>query len=101
PGKAKPPALEEFAALEERYAFLSTQLDDGQKARGELEGVIDDGDERIEQIFSEAWTDVEREFRDVFAALFPGGEGRLVLTEPEDMLATGVVAEARPPGEKV
>ena len=100
-GKVNPLALEEFAALEERYAFLSTQLDDVQKARGDLEGVIDDVDERIEQIFTEAWTDVEREFRDVFAVLFPGGEGRLVLTEPEDMLATGIEVEARPPGKKV
>ena len=80
---------------------MSTQLDDVQKARGDLEGVIDDVDERIEQIFTEAWTDVEREFRDVFAVLFPGGEGRLVLTEPEDMLATGIEVEARPPGKKV
>ena len=100
-GKVNPLALEEFAALEERYAFLSTQLDDVKKARSDLEGVIDDVDQRIEQIFTEAWIDVEREFRGVFATLFPGGEGRLVLTEPEDMLATGIEVEARPPGKKV
>ena len=100
-GKVNPLALEEFAALEERYAFLSTQLDDVKKARSDLEGVIDDVDERIEQIFTEAWIDVEREFRDVFSVLFPGGEGRLILTEPEDMLATGIEVEARPPGKKI
>ncbi|NLD86113.1 MAG: chromosome segregation protein SMC [Actinomycetales bacterium] len=100
-GKVNPLALEEFAALEERYAFLSTQLDDVKKARSDLEGVIDDVDQRIEQIFTEAWIDVEREFRGVFSTLFPGGEGRLVLTEPEDMLATGIEVEARPPGKKV
>ncbi|MBB1012768.1 AAA family ATPase, partial [Dietzia kunjamensis] len=100
-GKVNPLALEEFAALEERYAFLSTQLDDVKKARSDLEGVIDDVDERIEQIFTEAWVDVEREFRGVFATLFPGGEGRLILTEPEDMLTTGIEVEARPPGKKV
>ncbi|WP_061227768.1 chromosome segregation protein SMC [Dietzia cinnamea] len=100
-GKVNPLALEEFAALEERYAFLSTQLDDVKKARADLEGVIDDVDDRIEQIFTEAWIDVEREFRDVFSVLFPGGEGRLVLTEPDDMLATGIEVEARPPGKKV
>ncbi|EYT63261.1 chromosome segregation protein SMC [Dietzia sp. UCD-THP] len=100
-GKVNPLALEEFAALEERYAFLSTQLDDVKKARADLEGVIDDVDERIEQIFTEAWVDVEREFRDVFSVLFPGGEGRLVLTDPTDMLATGIEVEARPPGKKV
>ncbi|WP_216693212.1 chromosome segregation protein SMC [Dietzia psychralcaliphila] len=100
-GKVNPLALEEFAALEERYAFLSTQLDDVKKARADLEGVIDDVDERIEQIFTEAWVDVEREFRDVFSVLFPGGEGRLTLTDPTDMLATGIEVEARPPGKKV
>ena len=100
-GKVNPLALEEFAALEERYAFLSTQLDDVKKARSDLEGVIDDVDERIEQIFTEAWVDVEREFRGVFSVLFPGGEGRLVLTDPTDMLATGIEVEARPPGKKV
>ncbi|WP_010541538.1 chromosome segregation protein SMC [Dietzia alimentaria] len=100
-GKVNPLALEEFAALEERYAFLSTQLDDVKKARADLEGVIDDVDERIEQIFTEAWVDVEREFRGVFSVLFPGGEGRLVLTDPSDMLATGIEVEARPPGKKV
>ncbi|MCT2274392.1 chromosome segregation protein SMC [Dietzia cinnamea] len=100
-GKVNPLALEEFAALEERYAFLSAQLDDVKKARADLEGVIDDVDDRIEQIFTEAWIDVEREFRDVFSVLFPGGEGRLVLTEPDDMLATGIEVEARPPGKKV
>jgi len=71
------------------------------KARSDLEGVIDDVDERIEQIFTEAWVDVEREFRGVFSTLFPGGEGRLILTEPEDMLTTGIEVEARPPGKKV
>ena len=100
-GKVNPLALEEFAALEERYAFLSTQLDDVKKARADLEGVIDDVDQRIEQIFTEAWVDVEREFREVFSVLFPGGEGRLVLTEPDDMLSTGIEVEARPPGKKV
>ena len=63
--------------------------------------MIDDVDQRIEQIFTEAWVDVEREFREVFSVLFPGGEGRLVLTEPEDMLTTGIEVEARPPGKKV
>src|SRR5699024_11863765 len=84
-----------------RYACWSTHPDAGQRARGDREGVIVDVDERSEQSFTEAWTDVEREFRDVFAVLFPGGEGRLVLTEPEDMLATGIEVEARPPGKKV
>jgi chromosome segregation protein len=100
-GRVNPLALEEFAALEERYNFLSTQLEDVKAARKDLIDVISDVDARILQVFTEAYADVEREFSQVFAALFPGGEGRLLLTDPNDMLATGVEVEARPPGKKV
>jgi len=100
-GRVNPLALEEFAALEERYNFLSTQLEDVKAARKDLLDVIAGVDERILQVFTEAYADVEREFTDVFAALFPGGEGRLLLTDPNDMLTTGVEVEARPPGKKV
>jgi len=100
-GRVNPLALEEFAALEERYNFLSTQLEDVKGARKDLLDVIGDVDARILQVFTEAYADVEREFSQVFATLFPGGEGRLVLTDPSDMLTTGVEVEARPPGKKV
>jgi chromosome segregation protein len=100
-GRVNPLALEEFAALEERYNFLSTQLEDVKGARTDLLGVVADVDARILQVFSEAFNDVEREFRTVFTSLFPGGEGRLRLTHPDDMLTTGIEVEARPPGKKV
>jgi chromosome segregation protein len=100
-GRINPLALEEFAALEERYNFLSTQLEDVKAARKDLLNVIADVDARILQVFSDAYADVEREFRDVFAALFPGGEGRLRLTDPDDMLTTGVEVDARPPGKRI
>ncbi|MGV9478118.1 chromosome segregation protein SMC [Gordonia aichiensis] len=100
-GKVNPLALEEFAALEERYSFLSAQLEDVKAARKDLLDVVEDVDARILQVFTEAYADVEREFSQVFSTLFPGGEGRLVLTEPGDMLTTGVEVEARPPGKKV
>ncbi len=100
-GRVNPLALEEFAALEERYNFLSTQLEDVKAARKDLLDVIADVDSRILQVFTEAYADVEREFSQVFAALFPGGEGRLLLTDPANMLTTGVEVEARPPGKKV
>jgi len=100
-GRVNPLALEEFAALEERYNFLSTQLEDVKAARKDLLGVVADVDARILQVFADAFTDVEREFRDVFTALFPGGEGRLRLTDPDDMLTTGIEVEARPPGKKI
>ena len=100
-GRVNPLALEEFAALEERYNFLSTQLEDVKAARRDLLGVVAEVDARIVSVFSEAYTDVEREFRAVFETLFPGGEGRLLLTDPDDMLTTGIEVEARPPGKKI
>lgn len=100
-GKVNPLALEEYKAQEERYEFLATQLDDVIQARTDLTEVIGDVDAQILQLFTDAWTDVEKHFPKVFETLFPGGEGRLVLTEPDDMLTTGIEVEARPPGKKV
>jgi chromosome segregation protein len=100
-GKVNPLALEEFAALEERHKFLTEQLEDLKATRRDLLTVIRDVDERVEQVFTAAYHDTEREFEKVFARLFPGGEGRLVLTDPSDMLTTGIEVEARPPGKKV
>ncbi|TDC79786.1 chromosome segregation protein SMC [Streptomyces hainanensis] len=100
-GQVNPLALEEFAALEERHKFLSEQLDDLRKTRADLLQVIKEVDERVEQVFTAAYHDTAREFEGVFSRLFPGGEGRLMLTDPSDMLTTGVEVEARPPGKKV
>ena len=100
-GRVNPLALEEFAALEERYRFLSTQLEDLKNTRRDLLTVVREVDDKILAVFTEAYTDVAREFETVFATLFPGGEGRLFLTDPSDMLTTGIEVEARPPGKKV
>ncbi|MEV6241115.1 chromosome segregation protein SMC [Lentzea sp. NPDC051838] len=100
-GKVNPLALEEFAALEERYKFLSTQLEDIKDTRRDLLTVVKEVDDKILEVFTSAYEDVAREFEIVFKVLFPGGDGRLVLTEPEDMLTTGIELEARPPGKKV
>ncbi|WP_448851033.1 chromosome segregation protein SMC [Corynebacterium sp. 335C] len=100
-GRVNPLALEEYKAMEERHGFLATQLEDVLQARKDLLGVVDEVDETILRLFTEAWHDVEAEFPRVFATLFPGGEGRMVLTDPDDMLTTGIELEARPPGKKV
>ncbi|MCW2527711.1 MAG: chromosome segregation protein, partial [Pseudonocardiales bacterium] len=100
-GKVNPLALEEFAALEERHQFLSTQLEDIKDTRRDLMTVVREVDERILAVFTAAYHDVAREFEIVFSTLFPGGEGRLILTNPDDMLLTGIDVEARPPGKKV
>lgn len=100
-GKVNPLALEEFAALEERYKFLSTQLEDLKNTRRDLLTVVREVDDKILEVFTTAYHDVAAEFETVFATLFPGGDGRLVLTDPDDMLTTGIEVEARPPGKKV
>ena len=100
-GRVNPLALEEYAALEERSAFLTTQLEDLKDTRRDLLTVVKEVDDRIHDVFAQAFEDTAREFVHVFATLFPGGEGRLVLTEPDDLLATGIEVLARPAGKKV
>jgi chromosome segregation protein len=100
-GRVNPLALEEFAALEERSTFLTAQLEDLKAGRRDLLKVVAEVDARVEQVFAAAWADTAREFEGVFSRLFPGGEGRLVLTDPDNMLTTGIEVEARPPGKKV
>ena len=100
-GRVNPLALEEFEAMSERHQFLAEQLDDLKRTRADLLGIIDDVDARVEQVFAAAYADVEVAFEHSFARLFPGGEGRLVLTDPGSWLTTGVDVEARPAGKKV
>ncbi|MEX5260668.1 chromosome segregation protein SMC [Kocuria sp. CPCC 205263] len=100
-GRVNPLALEEFAALEERHRFLAEQLEDLKRSRQDLRSIIRDVDEHVERVFAEAYADTAREFEGVFATLFPGGKGRLRLTDPTDMLTTGIDVEARPAGKKI
>ena len=100
-GKVNPLALEEYAALTERHTFLAAQLDDLRKTRRDLLTVVKEVDDRVQEVFAAAYADTAREFEVLFGRLFPGGAGRLLLTEPDDMLATGIEIEARPPGKKV
>ncbi|HCM93154.1 chromosome segregation protein SMC [Glutamicibacter arilaitensis] len=100
-GKVNPLALEEFAALEERHKFLSGQLEDLKKSRSDLQQIIADVDDHVERVFTEAYNDTAVQFKRIFERLFPGGEGQLVLTDPENMLDTGIEVEARPAGKKI
>ncbi len=100
-GKVNPLALEEFSALEERHRFLSEQLADLKATRKDLLDIIRQVDERVEQVFTAAYRDTAEQFERVFGTLFPGGEGRLVLTDPTDMLTTGIEVEARPAGKRI
>ncbi|RRD29932.1 chromosome segregation protein SMC [Actinomyces bowdenii] len=100
-GRVNPLALEEHAALEQRHQFLAEQLADLKRSRDDLLSIIEEVDARVQEAFALAFQDTAREFAGVFDRLFPGGQGRLVLTDPQDMLTTGVDIEARPAGKRV
>ena len=100
-GTVNPLALEEYAALQERATFLAQQVEDLQKTRRELLGIVRDVDARVIEVMESAFADTAREFALVFPTLFPGGEGRLVLTDPDDLLMTGIEVEVRPAGKRV
>ena len=100
-GRVNPLALEEYAALEERHRFLTEQLEDLKNSKRDLLDIVREVDDRVEKVFTEAYWDTAAQFEDVFGRLFPGGEGRLVLTDPDNMLTSGIEIEARPPGKKI
>ncbi len=100
-GKINPLALEEYNALEERLKFLAEQLEDLKRTKKDLLDIIKEVDDRVQSIFMEAYEETAKHFEDNFARLFPGGDGRLILTNPDDLLNTGVDVEARPPGKRI
>jgi chromosome segregation protein len=100
-GKINPLALEEYNALEERLKFLAEQLEDLKNTKKDLLDIIKEVDDKVQEIFMQAYEDVAKHFEDIFSRLFPGGDGRLFLTNPDDLLNTGVDVEARPPGKRV
>jgi chromosome segregation protein len=100
-GKINPLALEEYNALEERLKFLAEQLEDLKRTKKDLLDIIKEVDDRVQSIFMDAYEEVAKHFEDIFARLFPGGDGRLILTNPDDLLNTGVDVEARPPGKRI
>jgi chromosome segregation protein len=100
-GPINPLALQEHDALAERHRFLQQQLDDVKESRRELLRVIRAVDREIVSVFQTAFQDVSEHFAALFATLFPGGAGRVFLTEPDDVLNTGIEIEARPSGKNV
>ena len=100
-GKINPLALEEYTSLEERLKFLAEQLEDLKNTKKDLLDIIKEVDDRVQSIFMEAYEETAKHFEEIFARLFPGGDGRLILTDPDNPLTTGVDVEARPPGKRV
>jgi len=100
-GKVNPLALEEFQALEQRHAFLAEQLEDLQKTRTDLMTIIDELDTKMQTIFESAFNDTKEAFDVIFPILFPGGSGSITLTNPDDMLNTGIEVQVKPAGKKI
>jgi chromosome segregation protein len=100
-GPINPLALEEFTSLQERHRFLEEQLEDVRSTRRDLQRVIRSVDAEIQSVFAAAFADVSESFTALFTTLFPGGTGRLILTDPDDLLSTGIEVEAKPSGKNV
>lgn len=100
-GKVNPLAAQEYESLTEREAFLADQIADVRSSRRDLFKVIQGVDDKVKEMFASAFEDVSRGYERLFAVLFPGGTGRLRLTDPSDLLATGVEVEARPGGKNL
>ncbi|WP_242088256.1 AAA family ATPase [Curtobacterium sp. DN_7.5] len=100
-GKVNPLALEEFQALEQRHAFLAEQLEDLQKTRTDLMTIIEELDQKMQTIFEAAFHDTREAFDVIFPILFPGGSGSITLTNPDDLLATGIDVQVKPAGKKI
>ena len=100
-GRVNPLALEEYDALASRHKFLVDQVQDLKQSKADLLRIVTDVDHLVQKAFASAFAETREQFEHVFGVLFPGGAGDLVLTDPEDMLATGIEIEARPAGKKV
>ncbi|MFB8893003.1 chromosome segregation protein SMC [Microbacterium plantarum] len=100
-GRVNPLALEEYAALEQRHAFLTEQLADLTQTRSDLLTIIGELDERMQTIFLAAFEDTKVAFGEVFPILFPGGTGSISLTDPDNPLTTGIEVAVRPVGKKI
>jgi chromosome segregation protein len=100
-GRVNPLALEEFAALEQRHKFLTDQLQDLTETRKDLIKIIGDLDEKMQGIFNDAFQDTKKAFEKVFPVLFPGGTGSIFLTDPDNLLTTGLEVNVKPAGKKI
>ncbi|MEC0754243.1 chromosome segregation protein SMC [Bacillus haynesii] len=94
-------SIEEFERVNERYIFLSEQKDDLLEAKNTLFKVIEEMDEEMTKRFAETFAQISSHFEDVFRALFGGGRAELKLTDPNDLLQSGVDIIAQPPGKKL
>ena len=99
-GPVNPNAINEFEALNERYSFMQQQIEDLLKAKADLEALIEQIDKKMASQFKEAFEEIKVSFNTIFQKLFGGGRGSLILTDPEDMLNTGIEIQVEPPDKK-
>ena len=94
-------AIEEYKAVAERYETMKTQHDDMVEAEGKLASIIEDLNISMQKQFQEKFMQIRKEFDRIFKLLFGGGKGTLELADPENLLETGVIITAQPPGKKL
>ena len=94
-------AIEEYAEVKERYDFLSTQLNDVNVSKEELCKLIDELTEKMRSVFMQSFETINRNFKSIFKELFGGGEGELILTDPENVLECGIEISVQPPGKVI
>lgn len=94
-------AIEQYQQVEERYDFLTTQRDDLLSAKEQLFETMDEMDDEVKTRFFTTFQAIREKFNVVFPNMFGGGRAELVLTDPDDLLNTGIEIEAQPPGKKL
>lgn len=100
-GNVNVDAIEEYKAVKERYDFLSAQYNDLTDAKAKLEKLIDSIQEKMKEQFEEQFKIINAHFDETFVQLFGGGRAKLILSDPSDLLQSGIDIEAQPPGKKL
>ncbi|MBR0360300.1 MAG: chromosome segregation protein SMC [Clostridia bacterium] len=98
-GNVNMDAIEEYKSVKERYEFMTTQKADLEKAKSSLEKIIDSMEELMKEHFGEQFTEINKAFSEVFTELFGGGSGRLYLSDPDNILTSGIEIEVQLPGK--
>jgi len=100
-GSVNVAAIDEYKEVAERYEFLSGQISDVQKSKNELEKIIADLTEEMCRIFSESFRIINSNFKEIFVELFGGGKAELILSDPENVLESGIEISVAPPGKVI
>ena len=100
-GSVNVDAIEEYKEVSERYTFMSEQIADVQRSKAELENIISGLTEEMCRIFSESFAIINTNFKEIFVELFGGGKAELILTDPENVLESGIEISVAPPGKVI